>query len=97
MQVAPGPHTLPQTPQLALSVVVLTHAPPGHCVGVDGPHVVEQTPPEQTHCAAPGGSGCAVQSCPQVPQLFTEEARFKQRPLQSVWPAGHAHIPFEHD
>ena len=94
--VAPPLHTLPHAPQLALSLVVFTHAPPGHCVGVAGPHVVEQTPPEQTHCVAPGGSGCAVQLCAHVPQLFTSDARLTQRPLQSAWPAGHAHMPFEH-
>jgi hypothetical protein len=95
-QVAPAPHTLPHAPQLELSFVVSTQAPPGHCVGVVGPHVVEQTPPEQTHCVAPGGSGWAVQLCAHAPQLFTSDARLTQRPLQSVWPAGHAHTPCEH-
>jgi hypothetical protein len=87
---------LPQAPQFALSVCVLTHAPFAHCVEVFPPHIVAQVPPEQTHWETPTGRGRLWQSFPHAPQLAMSEARLTHAPLQRVSPPAHLQTAVTH-
>jgi hypothetical protein len=80
----PG-HTVPQAPQLLLSVAVFTHAPPHEVV----PAGQAQAPAAQL--VPP------VQALPQAPQLALSVDVSTQAPPQAVVPAGQVHTPATQD
>ena len=83
MQAPPGPHELPQKPQLFGSVCVSMHCEPQQLLGaLHGPHPIATQPPP-TH-VAPG-----PHARPQRPQLFGSLAVFTHIVPQHVSNPGH--------
>jgi len=74
--------TVPQVPQLLLSLAVVTQLPLQKVRPEGQVHMplVQLRPPEHT--------------VPQVPQLLLSLAVVRQVPLQSVCPLGQLHTPF---
>ena len=80
LQTWPAGHALPQEPQLALEVIVLTQTPLQAVVGAVH---------ERTHEPVLQ-SWLTPQTLPHEPQLLTSSRRFKQTPLQDEVGAAHA-------
>lgn len=85
-QVLPPVHLAPQTPQLLLSVVVLTQ-PPEQIDGVDLGQLVLQRPPLHFLPSA--------HLIPQPPQFSPSVAKALQTPLQRDLPGGQRHLELE--
>lgn len=90
-QVDVPPHTVPQPPQLNLSVPVLTQ-PPAQFVSAPV-HMPAHRPMLQTSVPPAGGGG---QATPHAPQLARFACKLTHWPLHIVWPAGQAQAPFTH-
>jgi hypothetical protein len=91
-QLFPAPHAFPQPPQLLLSVLVLTQAPP-HKLGVEPEHVMPHEPPE--HVAEPVPELGPGQTLPQLPQLLGSVLVVTQAPPHPVCPAPQHTLPVQ--
>jgi hypothetical protein len=78
-QRCPAPHTLPQNPQFAALICVLTHSPPQLVVPIGQLTI----PPEH---APPMHTWPAAHALPHAPQCKFELAVDTHDPLQGVWP-----------
>jgi hypothetical protein len=85
-QVELAGQTLPQLPQLLLSVAVFTHAVP-HSVPVGAVHVMPQTGGVPEHVVVPVPAVGPGHGVHDVPQLLTEVLE-THVPEQLCWPAG---------
>src|SRR5260370_8436186 len=79
--VLPVAHALPQPPQLPLSDVVSTHAPP---------HAVKPLPQPALQVPALHTS-VAPHAVPQIPQFFGSDDVSTPVPLHTTCPAAHCH------